>query len=139
MAAVWYVAGGVALWEVAAALVAAGLVAFAVLAAVPIALGWRLVGLVRGVDPDTALRRVTAGWVVSSFAVFGIFVAPGGLSRGHLLSLGGPRVCLAGFCGVAVSLLGAVLLELAVAVLGPGLVALALSSASGTRDRTAGS
>jgi hypothetical protein len=134
--AVWVVAGGLPLWEVAAALVAAGVAALAVLVVGPLLIGRRLVRQVRGTDPETALRFAAYGWVAAAFAVFGIFVAPGGLTDGHLLDLGGERTCLVGFCGVVVSLVGAVLLELAVAVLGPGLVGSALHSLAG---RTRGS
>jgi hypothetical protein len=136
IAAVWVVAGGLSLWEVAAALVAAGVAALAVLVVGPLLVGRRIVRRARSTDPDTALRFAAYGWVAAAFAVFGIFVAPGGLADGHLLDLGGERSCLVGFCGVAVSLVGTVLLELAVAVLGPGLVGSALHSLAG---RTRGS
>ena len=71
--------------------------------------------------------------MVVAFVVFGVFAAPCGFAGGHLLDLGGERTCLVGFCGVAVPLVGAVLLELAVsvAVLGPGLVGSALHSLVG--------
>lgn len=126
--AVWAVAGGLPLWEVAAALVAAGVAALVVLVVLPLLVGRWLVGHTRHVDPETASRFAAYGWAVAMLVVFGIFVAPGGFGRGHLLDLGGERVCLVGFCGIAVSLVAAVLLELVVAVLGPGIVGSALHS-----------
>jgi hypothetical protein len=128
---VWVVAGGLPLWEVAAALAAAGVAALAVLVVGLLLVGRRLVRRTRGTDPDTGLRFAAYGWVVAALVVFGLFVAPGGFAGGHLLDLGGERACLVGFCGVAVSLVGAVLLELAVAVLGPGLVGSALHAVAG--------
>lgn len=133
--AVWIVAGGLPLWEIAAALVLAGIGALAVLVVGPLLVGRRLVRRARGVDAETGLRFVTYGWLLAMLAVFGIFVAPGGFGGSHLLHLDGERVCLAGFCGVALSLLGATLLELAVAVLGPGLVGSALHAVA---ERTRG-
>ena len=119
----------------AAALVLAGIGALAVLVVGPLLVGRRLVRRARGVDAETGLRFVTYGWLLAMLAVFGIFVAPGGFGGSPLLPLDGERVCLAGFCGVALSLLGATLLELAVAVLGPGLVGSALHAVA---ERTRG-
>lgn len=133
---IWAIAGGLALWEVAAALLVAGVVAFVVLAALPLVVGRRLVRRARAVGSDTALRYATYGWPVAALVVFGIFVAPGGVAGGTLLALGGERTCLAGHCGIARSFVAAVLLELLAAVLGPGVVGLALYSARAkTRGR----
>ena len=126
VAAVWAVAGGVQLWEVAAALLLAGAVALVVLTVLPLLVGRLIVRRVGGIAPETAFRFATYGWLVAAFVVFGVFVAPGGIAGGHLLDLEGSRVCLAGFCGIAVSLVAAALLELVVAVLGPGVVGLLL-------------
>lgn len=129
---VWAVAGGLPLWEVAATLCLAGVFAVTVLAALPLFVGRRLVERVAEVDSETALRYATDGWPVATLAAFTIFVAPGGLFEGTLLALGGERTCLAGFCGISRSLLAAVLLELLVAVLGPGVVGLALYASTAT-------
>ncbi|RDZ65710.1 hypothetical protein C5B90_04975 [Haloferax sp. Atlit-12N] len=126
-AIVWAVAGGGSLWGVAAALVASGVVAFVVLWTAPLLLGQYLVRRLRGVDSETALRQVTYGWLVAMLAVFGLFVAPGGPTGGHLLHLDGVTTCLAGFCGLSISLLVVVALELVVAVVGPGLVGFVLT------------
>lgn len=142
--AVWTIAGGGgALWELPATLFASGFVAFLALAALPLLVGQRLIRRASGrrasgqpantVDADTALRFATYGWPIAMLAMFGIFVAPGGLSHGHLLTLGGEQTCLAGFCGIPVSLAGAVALELLVALLGPGVVGLCLQSSVRTR------
>lgn len=121
VAALWALLG-IGRWEVAAALLLAGTGVMVAVVVLPLAVGRWLVRRVRGVDPDTGLRFATYGWPVAVLAVFVIFVAPGG----SLLALGGPRVCLAGSCGVSVQLVAAVLLEALVALLGPGLAGLAL-------------
>lgn len=137
---VWWVAGGGALWGLPGGLVAAGVGGFVGLGALPLAVGRELVRRARRVDPETALRFTTYGWPAAMLAVFAVFVAPGGLAGGHLLDLEGARTCLAGFCGVAVPLVAAVVLELVVAVFGPGLVGLALHASWGrTPGRGAGS
>jgi hypothetical protein len=125
---VWSIAGGVGLWEIPVTLLVAGALALVVLGVVPLAVGRRLVRRFGAVDGETALRFATYGWPVAMLAVFGVFVAPGGVVRGDLLSLGGERACLAGFCGVSVSLIGAVALEAFVAVFGPGAVGVVLSA-----------
>jgi hypothetical protein len=122
---VWTVAGDgfdLSLWEIPATLLVTGLAAALVLAALPLAVGRRLVRSRCDVDSATALRAATLGWPVAMLVVFGIFVAPGGLSSGHLLSLTGARTCLAGFCGTSVLLAGTLALEFVVAVFLPGLV-----------------
>jgi hypothetical protein len=134
---VWLVAGGGTLWGLASGLVAAGLVAFVLLGVLPLAVGRRLVRRAHDVDSETALRLTTAGWPVAMLIVFGVFVAPGGVSGGHLLSLDGPRTCLGGFCGVSLHLVGAVSLSALVAVFGPGLVGLAVHAASTRAGSTA--
>ncbi|SEK31773.1 hypothetical protein [Haloferax larsenii] len=134
-AVVWAVAGGGSLWGVAAALVASGVAAFVVLWTAPLLLGQYLVRRLRGVDSETALRQVTYGWPVAMLVVFGLFVAPGGPTSGHLLHLDGATTCLAGFCGLSVLLLVAVALELVVAVVGPGLVGLVLTSQQSLSSR----
>ena len=134
---VWSIAGGLALWEVAATLLVTGFVALIVLAAIPLFVGRLLVRRVGGVDSGTALRYATYGWPAAMLAVFGIFIAPGGLATNVLFSLGGERICLAGHCGIALWFAVAVVLELLVAVLGPGLVGLAIASSSATHGREA--
>lgn len=123
---VWSIAsgGGIdpALWEIPATLLATGVAALLAFVALPLLVGERLVTRLLDTDTATAFRYTAYGWPVAMTVVFGIFVAPGGVHGGDLLSLAGPRTCLAGFCGVSVTLVGAVLLELVVAVVGPGLV-----------------
>ena len=126
---VWWLTGGGALWGLAAGLVAAGAVAFVLLGVIPLFVGRRLVCRVRDVDPEPALRLATTGWPVAMLVVFGLFVAPGGLRSGHLLDLGGPRICLVGFCGISLPLLVTVACAGLVALLGPGLVGLAVYEA----------
>lgn len=134
---VWALAGGLPLWEVAATLLVAGLGNLVVLTALPLFVGRHVVRRVGGADSDAALRYATYGWPVAMLAVFAVFVASGGLRHGDLLVLGGGRTCLAGHCGVPLLLTAAVFLELAVAVLGPGVAGLALYSAgTGARTRT---
>jgi hypothetical protein len=101
-----------------------------------ISIGRRLVQRFVTTDRETALRFVTYGWPVAMVVVFGIFIAPGGPLRGDLLSLGGARVCLAGFCGVSVSLVTAVILEVAVAVFGPGAIGLVLYSSAAKSQKS---
>jgi len=123
---VWFLAGGASVWEVPAVLITTAVIALIVLMILPLMLGQRLIQKVRGIDSETALRFSTYGWPVAMFIVFGIFIAPGGVVGGDLFNLGGNRVCLAGFCGIAVSLAAVVILELVVAVLGPGIIGLAI-------------
>lgn len=132
---IWSIAGGLSLWEVAATLVVAGLVDLLVLLALPLKVGEWLIRKARDVESDTALRFSTYGWPFAMLAVFGIFLAPGGVSHGHLLDLISPEFCLLGFCGIPVGVAAAVLLELVVALLGPGIVGLTLySSVTGRRS-----
>lgn len=126
---VWAVAGGPGLWELAATLLLAGVAWTVLLMCLPLLVGRRLLQRGVGVDGDTALRFATYGWPVAGAAVFAVFVAPGGVGGGDLLTLGGGRVCLVGVCGLSVRLLAAVLVELVVVVLGPGVVGLALYGA----------
>lgn len=122
VAVVWWVAGGGSLWGVVAGLVAAGLATLVVVVALPLAVGQWLLEHASDADAETALRHTTAGWPVAMALVFCVFVAPG--TGGHLFDLGGPTVCLLGFCGVSLPLLVVVGLELAVTLLGPGVVGL---------------
>lgn len=132
---VWSIAGGIEVWEIAATLLVTGVGALLVLVALPLIVGQWLIQRVKGGDAETALRATTYGWPIGMLAVFGIFVAPGGLAHGHLLDLGGPQICLAGFCGISVSFAAGVLLEAVVAVLGPGIVGVVLYDASTARQR----
>lgn len=138
VAAVWVIAGGWPLWEVAAALVATGAAALLLLGALPLLVGRWLVRRSTGADPDLALRYATYGWPVAALLVFGGFVAPGGVAGGDLLDLGGPRGCVAGFCGIGVAFAAGVVLEALVATVGPGVVGSLLLArrlpAEGERD-----
>ncbi|MFB6303089.1 MAG: hypothetical protein ABEH78_09550 [Haloferacaceae archaeon] len=129
---VWAAAGGAA-WGVPAALVAAGVVDLVVGVAIPLLVGRWLVRRASGAGPGTALRYATYGWPLAMAVAFGLFVAPGGVGGGDLLSLGGPRTCLVGFCGVPVALAGAVAVGLAVVTFGPGAVGMALCVATDRR------
>jgi len=80
------------------------------------------------VDSETALRYTMYGWPVAMLAVFGIFISPGGLTRGHLFHLEGAEICLAGFCGISGFLAAAVFLEVLIAIFGPGILGLLLVS-----------
>lgn len=122
---VWAIAGG-PLWGVPAALVGAGLVALVVSVGLPLAVGQQVVQRTSDADPETALRCATYGWPVAMLVVFGVFVAPGGVVGGDLLDLDGARTCLLGFCGIAIPFAAAVVLELLLAVLGPGIVGVGL-------------
>ena len=134
---VWAMARGLTLGKVAAILVAGGIAAFIVLTALPLFVGRLLVERVGGVDSETALRYATYGWPVAIFAAFGLFVVPGGLATNAFFTLGGERICLGGHCGIDVLFAGAVVLELLVVVLGPGLAGLVLrSSVSAPRRNT---
>ncbi|MFB6361603.1 MAG: hypothetical protein ABEH59_09820 [Halobacteriales archaeon] len=118
---VWAIAGtglSPGLWEIPATLIGAGLLALVLLTGMPLWIGQRLIRSYSRVDAETALRYTTYGWPVAMLAVFGIFVAPGG----HLFALDGPRTCLIGFCGLSIRLGLAILLEVFLAVLGPGIV-----------------
>jgi hypothetical protein len=128
---IWFIAGGVSLWEVPAVLIAAGIIALIVLMILPLVIGQHLIQRVRDADSETSLRFATYGWPIAMLIVFGIFVAPGGVAHGHLFHLGGNRVCLVGFCGIAVSLVAAVILEFVVGVLGPGIIGLVIHFFSG--------
>lgn len=132
VAAVW-VAVGPALWEVPAALLAGCVAASLLIVGLPLWVGRELVGRLAGAAPDDALRYAAYGWPVAATGVLAVFVGPGGLSGGDLLHLDGRAVCLAGFCGVPLPLVGAVVAELAVAVLGPGAVGTALRVATAER------
>jgi hypothetical protein len=137
---VWAVAGGLGQWEIAATLVLAGLGSSVVLTALPLLVGQWVVRRAGGADSEAALRYATYGWPVAMLAVVAVFVAPGGLAGGDLLALGGPPVCLAGHCGIPTWFGAAVLFELVLTLLGPGVVGLALySSAVGGGARTASS
>lgn len=128
---VWAIAGSgfdVELWEIPAILVVTGLGASLVLVALPLVVGQRLIQHLRNVDSETSLRFATYGWPIAMLVVFGIFIAPGGPTRGHLFDLEGMRICLAGFCGIAVPIVLAVLLEVLVAVFGSGLIGASIVS-----------
>jgi len=96
----------------------AGLLAALLLGLVPLRIGQRLFER-RGVQPEASLRYTTYGWLPALALTCGAFFAPslalpGSIGQGHILSVGGPQVCLLGFCGVSVvtllmvGLLGAV-------------------------------
>lgn len=133
---VWAIAGnGVdpRLWEIPATLIASGIGALLLLTALPLGLGSWIVTKVQNVDSETALRFTTYGWPVAMVIVFGLFIAPGGLSRGHLFELAGVQICVAGFCGISLTFAVALILEAIIAVLLPGLIGIVLISRRQTR------
>lgn len=135
---VWAIAGGgldMQLWEIPVTLVVTGIGVLIVLTAIPLIVGQNLINHFREVDSETALQYATYGWPVAMLAVFGIFIAPGGLTQGHLFHLEGAQICLVGFCGINVSFAAAVLLEAFIAVFGPGLIGLLLVSQRRTGHR----
>lgn len=134
---VWAVAGGPA-WGVPAALLAAGALDLLVGAALPLVIGRQVVRFGTGADRTTALRFAAYGWPLAMAVAFGVFVAPGGTGGGDLLSLGGPTVCLVGFCGVPAALAAAVALELLVILVGPGLLGVALHATAREHGRRGG-
>ncbi|MFB6221299.1 MAG: hypothetical protein ABEH90_07650 [Halolamina sp.] len=117
--------GAVALWWLGAGVARAGtafvggLVAALLLGLLPLAVGQRLVER-RGADSGTALRYAAYGWPPALALSYGSFFAPslvlpGGFGHNHLLAVGGPGVCLLGFCGVSpVAVLTSVLLVVVV-------------------------
>ena len=131
---VWSIAGGGSLWGVAATLLVAGFVALIVLMVVPLLVGQHVIRRARHVDSETALRFATYGWPIAMFAVFGIFVAYRGLTHDPFHP-GSAQICVINRCtGITVSLAATVLFELVVAVLGPAITGLALSSSSTTPE-----
>jgi hypothetical protein len=133
-AAVWVVFGTP--WTVPATLVVAGVATLVVSVTLPLAVGRALIRRTRGVDAETALRFATHGWPIAMLVAFGVFVAPGGIGGDHLLDLEGTQICLAGFCGIAVSLLAAVLFEVAVVLVGPGAVGAVVHAVTARRRET---
>lgn len=84
----------------------AGLLSALLLGLVPLGIGQRLFER-RGVESEVGLRYTTYGWLpaltLGCIAFFTPSVAqPGGVGQGHILSIGGPQVCLLGFCGISV-------------------------------------
>lgn len=119
---IWSIAGGGSLWGTVAALFVIGLAALVVLMVVPLLVGQQIIQRLGDTDPETALSYATYGWQIALTIVFGIFIAPGGLTHGHLFHLNSETICLAGHCGIGIWLAMAVCLKLVVAVLGPGLL-----------------
>lgn len=135
---IWAIAGGLEPWEISSTLLVTGIFALIVLIAFPPIVGQRVIQHFRGVDRETALRSATDGWPIAMLVVFGIFIAPSGLVHGDLLSLGGERICLAGFCGISVPFALAVVLGVFVALLGSGIAGIALyTSTERTNSREA--
>lgn len=135
---IWTITGGGSLWATIATLVVPGIVAGIVLMVLPLLVGRAVIQRSTGIDSDRALQHATYGWPVAMVAVFGIFIAPGGLTAGHLFDLGGQPICLAGHCGIPTWLAVAALLELVVAVLGPGFVGLLIASQMGRSSESVG-
>lgn len=127
---IWVIAGGgldAELWEIPATLVITGVGTLLILTALPLVVGQEVLHHWWHIEPESALRDTVAGWPIAMLVTFGIFIAPGGFAQGTLFDIGGPTVCLVGFCGISLLLVGAVLFEALVAVFGPGLVGLMLS------------
>lgn len=120
-ASLWWVGTGTAR---AAAVLVAGPVAALLLGLLPLAVGQRLLQR-RGVPASTALQYASYGWPPVLVIAFGSVFLPGlvsnaSLGAGHLLSVGGPRFCLAGFCGLPLLGVATSALLAAVVVLCPG-------------------
>jgi len=131
-AALWWLGAGAAL---AGTVFVAGFLSALLLGVLPLAVGQRLLQR-RGAPSGTALRYTTYGWPVALGIACVAFFAPslflpGSLGQGHVLALGGPTVCLAGFCGVDVLSLVTVGLLAAVVVLCPGPFGLIVAARSG--------
>lgn len=128
---VWAIAGGgvnMDLWEIPATLVGTGVGTLLILTALPLVVGQKVIRHWRHIEPEAALRDTVAGWPIAMLVTFGIFVAPGGLAQGTLFDIGGPTICLVGFCGISLLLMGAFFVEALVVVFGPGLAGLMLSA-----------
>jgi hypothetical protein len=128
---VWAIAGGgldPELWEIPATLVVTGVGTLLILTALPIVVGQKIIHHWQQIEPESALQYTIAGWPIAMLITFGIFIAPSGSAQGTLFDIGGPTVCLVGFCGISLLLAGAVFVEALVAVFGPGLVGLVLSA-----------
>lgn len=128
---VWAIAGGgldPELWEIPATLVVTGIGTLLILTTIPIVVGRKIIHHCQQIEPERTLQYTVAGWPIAMLIIFGIFTAPGGSAQRTLLDIGGPTVCLAGFCGISLLLVGAVFVEALVAVFGPGLIGLVLSS-----------
>ncbi|USZ69214.1 hypothetical protein NGM10_05600 [Halorussus salilacus] len=123
-----YLLGVFVLWSVGAGvsrtvtLLVVGALSGLLLAALPLLVGRWLLRRAGGLDSETALRYATYGWPVAMLAVFGLFVAPGGVGRVAFFHLGGAEACILGFCGISVLTAGAVLLQAVVALVGPGIL-----------------
>lgn len=107
----------------AATVLVAGPVAALVLGLVPLGIGQRLLQR-RGAPPSIALQYTSYGWPPVLALAFGSFFLPGlargdALGAGHLLSVGGPRFCLVGFCGLSLLGVGTSALLAAVVLLCP--------------------
>lgn len=130
--AVWWVGFSTA---VAGTVLLAGFLSALLLGVLPLAVGQRLLQR-RGAPSGTALRYTTYGWppavTIASLAFFtpSLFRA-GTLGQNHVLSIGGPQVCLLGFCGIDVLSVVTVALLAAVVVLCPGPFGLMLAKRTG--------
>lgn len=133
-AGLFYVLGVSVLWSVgigrsrAVTLLVVGVLSAAVMVAVPLLVGRRIVAHATAADPGTALRYVTSGWPLALLVVFAIFVLPGGAHRITFFHMAGMETCLLGFCGVSVRSLATVLLATVVAFFGPGAFGLIYAS-----------
>ena len=128
---IWAIAGSgldTELWEIPVTLVMTGVGTLLILTALPLAVGQKVIHHWRHIEPEAALRDTVAGWPIAMLVTFGIFIAPDGLAQGTLFDLQGPTICLVGFCGIRLLLAGTVVVEGLVAVFGPGLIGLVLSS-----------
>ncbi len=120
-AALWWIGAGTAR---AATVLVAGPVAALLLGLLPLAIGQRLLQR-RGVPASRALQHTSLGWPPVLALAFGSVFLPAvvndtSLDAGHLLAVGGPRLCLAGFCGLPLLGVATSALLAAVVVLCPG-------------------
>lgn len=134
-AGLWWAGFGPAL---AGAVFVAGFLSALTLGVLPLAVGQRLLQR-RGAPSGTALRYTTYGWppavAIACIAFFTpALFRPGSLGQGHVLAIGGPQICLLGFCGLDVLSLATVALLATVVVLCPGPFGLMLAAETGGAD-----
>ena len=128
---IWAITGSgldTELWEIPATFVITGVGTLLILTALPLAVGQKIIQHWQHIKPESALQYTVAGWPIAMLVTFGIFIAPGGLAQGTLFDVQGPTICLVGFCGIRILLAGTVVVEVLVAVFGPGIIGLVLSS-----------
>jgi hypothetical protein len=111
--------GGIAGPEVGGIVLASLGIAAVLLGAVPLAVSRALLAR-NGIEANRALRLSVGAWPPALLAAFGVFLAPGGLSRYNLTFLTGPALYAAVAVIAALVLFGPAVLGLLAARLGIG-------------------